>query len=189
MFIAYVILLYSCFILTISDLTKVTNYLASYFIVSATTTTARLFSSSNDVISKSSHIYYSLIILASIIGLTITSKNYKYFVLIVTLILLYCSNTFNLDFYTNNYVFTLEIVIFIFVGIYKELFKKFYFYLFIILLVGAFINNIWLIIIRQNKEILHGLKHIELYNIVSCFYLITFYIIFIIYHVKYRVNK
>jgi hypothetical protein len=107
----------------------------------------------------------------------------------VTLMLLFCSYTFNLDFYTNNYVFTLEIVIFIFVGIYNGLYKQFYFYLFIVLLSGTFINNNWLNIIVENREILHTLPKIKLYNGFSVIYLITFYIIFIIYHVKYRINK
>lgn len=187
--IIYLVFLFLCFLFVITNIVIINNFLVSYFVISAIITVPQIISNSYDLILKASNLYGSIVIIGSIIGLIITSKNYKYFVLIMTLMLLFCSYTFNLYFYTNNYVFTLEIVIFIFIGIYKGLYKQFYFYLFIILLSGTFINNNWLNIIVENREILHGLKHIELYNIVSCFYLITFYIIFIIYHVKYRVNK
>lgn len=189
MIIAYLVLLFTSFFLILFKLIKVKNYLASYFIVSAITTSGRLLASSNYAISKSSQLYYSIIILVTIMGLFIKHNMYKYYLFIGTLILLLCTYIFDFNFQTNIYTFTLEIVVFIIIGLLKELYKRFYFYLFIILLSGVFINNVWLNIIRQNKEILYNLTNIGLYNSISCIYLIIFYIIFILFHVKFRINQ
>lgn len=189
MFILYAGLLFICFILIITNFIDTKNFLSSYFIISAITTTTRLFSNSPSLILKTSHLYYSIIIISSIIGILTTSKKFKYSILIITIILIMCSYFFNIDIRTNNFVFISEISTFIFIGIYKELYKKIYCYLFFILLTGTFLNNIWLLIIRQNAKILNELVHIDLYNNFSCAFLITFYLIFIIYHVKYRINK
>lgn len=189
MYISYLILLYISFLFTISNIANIQNFLSSYFIISAIITIPQIISNSTDIILKASNLYASIIVIGSIIGLITTSKNYKYYVFTTSLLLLFHSYVFDLNYYTNNCIFTLEIAIFILVGIFKELHKKFYFYLFIFFLSGTFINNVWLNIICQNKEILNSLKNIELYNTVSCIYLITFYVIYVIYHVKFRINQ
>ena len=186
--IIYLILIYTCYFLTISNRFNISNFLKSYFTISIVTTTASfILTNQHDVLILSS-LYNSIIVIGSILGIFISHKYYSYFVLMVNLILLALSIKYNLinDSFIMQFI---EIAVFISICIYKKCYTQFYFYLFIILLSTTFVNDFWISLLYENKDTPNKLIFRNIYWIFSGIYLITFYIIFIIYHVKFRSRK
>jgi hypothetical protein len=185
----FLILIYSSLIISISGRFKVLNFLASYFTISAVISTTSFIISDYSYLLKVNNLYLSIIVLGSIFGIIIKNKYYPVLVFNFCIILLFLSVKFNINFYTSNYLLSFEISIFIAIGIFKNLFKKFYFYLFIIFLSTIFITDYWINLLFENRQTMNNLDKNNLFYSISILYQIIFYIIFIIYHVKFRTNK
>ena len=185
----YSLLLCICFIFIFSNYFKVENFISSYFTISFISTIIGHVIVKPNYLLKIANLYDSTIIIGSIFGIFINTKYYKYLVLITQLCLIFISLKLNIDFHTNTKLIGIEILFFIIIAFYSKLFKKIYFYLFVILLSTTFINDFWMSWLYEIQRNTTNFLHEKHYYTFSGIYLITFYAIFIIYHVKFRINK
>ena len=188
MFLTYHLLLFICFFITILNKFDVENFIGNYFAFSIVNTIASFLLSHKEDQLIRSNLYISLVVIWTIVGVFFRKKKYIYLTLISNSLLIYILIKFKINIQFNIIIF-FNISIFILIAIYNKFYAKFYYYLFSILLSATFINDFWLTLLSNNKEAIDGLSNSNMYFTFSFYYLITFYLIFIVYHVKFRINK
>ncbi len=187
--IIYLISLFFCTIISIIENFNVKNYLKGYFIFSGTTTLTSFIFTDQIYQDKISNLYDASIVLVSIFGFLIMSKYYSIVIFTGTIILILLSFKFNINIYSNYLLYSLEVLIFIYISYIATQFRKIYNFIFVNTLTVIFLNNYWLKLLYENITVVKSIiKYQTIYYFFGS-YLIIFYITFIFYHVKFRTNN
>jgi hypothetical protein len=187
--IVYLILLFLCTTISLTNIYRVENFLKGYFILSFTTTLTSFIFTDQIFQEKISIFYDSTIVLISILGILIKSNFYSIGIFTSTVLLLFISFTYNININSNYFLYATEVVIFIYLCHKNTQFRKIYNYIFQTTLTLIFLNNYWLKLLYENIKFVKSIKQYETIYYIFGSYLIIYYTFFIYYHVKFRINN